>query len=116
MDTNNKSLKGFKITGLVIYIIVTVILLLLLIPAIPDLISEEDGFAALGGVLLMVVSLCICIAYIIPVILAIIGLIKTKKLEGDEKKKNKIQFIILLVTPLLTTLFNFLAYFLLLTN
>lgn len=116
MDTNRKSLKGFKITSLVIYIIVTVILLLFLVPAIPDLISDEDGWAALGGVLLMVVSLCICIAYIIPVILSIVGLVKTKQLEGEEKTKNKIQFILLLIAPLLTTLFNFLAYFLLLTN
>ena len=111
-------MKKLKIVGTVFYSIITVPLLIILFTSIPSLAGPNDGWNALGGVILMVYTSLIAFAlYLVPIILGIIGLCKNKKSQDQSKTKcNKIYFIFMIVLPVFTTLVNFFVYYILLLN
>ena len=116
MDKKRKILKILKITALVFYILVTAVLLMFLIPNLPVMLGEKDLGAALGGAILMIVSLIVSAVYLIPIGIGIGGLIASRNFEGDEKKKNRLHFTLFINIPLITAFLNFLAYFLALST
>lgn len=108
-------MKKLKIAGSIFYGIVTLPLLIILFSAMPQLLGEDIGWNALGGVILMVYTSIIALAlYIIPITIGIIGLCKNKKvIDLLEAKRNKRYFVLMIVLPLLTTVINFTSYYLL---
>lgn len=79
-------MKALKIIGYTLYGLLSVVIVTLLIWSIIELSTATDGWAALGVVVLMIVSLYVSIGYIIPIITSIIGLCRIKKI----KKKNQL--------------------------
>jgi hypothetical protein len=110
-------MKALKIVSAIVYSIFTAFLVMIFLVALPDLITSEDGWAALGGVVLMVYTTIGCLVYLAPIILSIVGLRKNKNvLEEKPHKKNKRYFVFMIVLPIVTTIINFLSYYIVLTN
>ena len=110
-------MKKLKITSVIFYSIYTALLLIVYFSALPDLINSDDGWNALGGVILMIYSLIGCAIYLVPIILSIIGLCKNKNLQNEVlAKKNARFFWIMIILPILTTALNFIAYMIVLKN
>lgn len=107
-------MKKLKIVGTVFYGIITLPLLLVLFWSIPSLLGKDIGWNALGGVILMVYTSAIAfILYLTPIIIGIVGLCKNKNvLELEQAKRNKRHFVLMIILPILTTLLNFLSYYL----
>lgn len=108
-------MKKLKIVGTVFYLITTVPLLIILFLSMPQLLGKDIGWNALGGVILMVYTSIIAFAlYLIPIILGIIGLCKNKNVsEETPYKNNKLYFVLMIVLPIITTIINFISYYLL---
>ena len=79
-------MKALKIIGYTLYGLLSVVIVALLIWSAVGLATAEDGWAALGVVVLMIVSLYVSIGYIIPIITSIIGLCRIRKI----KRKNQL--------------------------
>ena len=79
-------MKALKIIGYTLYGLLSVVIVALLIWSIIGLSTATDGWAALGVVVLLVISLYVSIGYIIPIITSIIGLCRIRKI----KRKNQL--------------------------
>ena len=111
-------MKALKIISTIIYSVIAAFLIALFLIALPDIITNEDGWAALGGVILMVYTTIIGFAiYLVPIILSIVGLCKNKKVVDEiSHKKNKRYFILMIILPIVTLISNFALYYIFLTN
>ncbi len=107
-------MKRLKIIGAVFYTVVTLPLLAILFWSIPSLLGSDIGWNALGGVILMVYTSVIAFTlYLVPIIIGVVGLCKNKNvLEIEQAKRNKRHFVLMIILPILTTLLNFLTYYL----
>lgn len=113
MDKKQKAVKIMKITGTIIYIAVTVFLLLALLITLPDIVGEKDFGQALGGVIMLVITLIASGVYIIPVIMGGVGIAISSKIQD---KKSKIYFVFMVLVPIITAIINFVTYFVLLNS
>ena len=111
MDKKQKTLKIFKYIGVIVYALITAFLILMLCMSIPDFIKQESGWWKLGGVLVMVITLCASIGYIVPIVLGIIGTVISSKIENRKSKRN---CIIMIIAPLVTAIANFATYLIIL--
>lgn len=112
MSKRERSVKTIKIISTIIYVAVTVFLLVVFFISLPDMLNLEDAWAGVGGALLMVFTLAVSAIYIIPIILSSVGLVIAKR-NGITRGRKILALMIIL--PLVTTVVNFLAYYLILT-
>ncbi len=106
-----KSIAVLKIIGTIIYLITTCVLILLVIIHLPNL---EDGWDSLGYVLVVLVySIFASIAYAVPLIMGIVGLVISAKKSPPEKKRgNTVYFITMIILPIITLVAFFCTIFL----
>ena len=110
MTKNEKTLKALKYIGLIAYIAVTAFLVFMMCIFIPDYINKID-YWAFGGAICMLVTLFASIAYIIPIILGVVGTIISNKIKNKRSKRN---CIIMIIAPLVTAIVNFATYLIIL--
>jgi hypothetical protein len=117
-------MKALKITSTILYSLFLCVLIFFFAWTAHDVLTTEDGWAKVGGVIVLVVTLIGSLAFLIPAILSIIGLCITRRAEkselpfdsGRSYKRSKAHFSILILISFLTPLLNVLAYIILLKN
>ena len=110
MTKKEKTLRILKYIGLITYIAVTAFLVIMLCAFLPDYIAQVE-FWKLGGAICMLVTLLASIAYIIPIILGVVGTVISNKIKNKRSKRN---CIIMIIAPLVTAIVNFATYLIIL--
>ena len=110
MDKKQKTNLILKIVGTAIYTLITAILIVFIAEVFIDRAADEQLWE-LGGVLLMIVTLLISIAYIVPIGTGIAGVVISNRIPS---KKDKIFFIFMIVIPIVTAIANFATYLIIL--
>ena len=110
MEKKKKAIKAFKIVGSIIYILTTAFLIIMLSAVISDMKADKDLWE-LGGALSMAITLIASIAYIIPMVLGIIGVRFAKKLEMNG---SRVFCTLMIFVPLVTACANFVTYLIML--
>ncbi len=111
-------MKTLKIISTILYVLFAITLIILFLAVLSDLYTSEDGWAKVGGVIMLALTLIGSLAFLIPITLSIIGLCLTRKAEKksalpngiNSYKKSKAHFSIILLLSLLTPVLNLIAY------
>lgn len=105
-EKKSTALKVLKIVGTVFYVLITAALVALLITSFP----KDNGWDKLGFVLVVIVYSLIGLgAYLIPIVIGIIGAIKSRR---REEVGSMIYFIVMIILPLVTDALFFCSLFL----
>lgn len=110
MDKKKNAIKIFKIVGTIIYALTTIFLIIMLSTFISDMVANVDLWK-LGGAISMIITLIASIAYIIPIVLGIIGVSFSKR---PEDRKSKLYFIFMILVPVITAIVNLVTYLIIL--
>lgn len=110
---SEKMLLAFKITGTVIYALMTLLLVYVFIDALPSNQEVTEGQIDLSGLgfalTVIVFSIVGFFVYLVPTILGIIGAITSKRLSMG--KGNVIYFSIMASLPMITEILFFCTLF-----
>lgn len=110
MDKKAKAIKGLKIVGTIIYLLVTIFLIVMISSVLIDYFNGNEHWK-LGGVFLLAITVAASIAYILPIILGGIGSIIASKAND---KRSKLYFVFMIFVPIFTAVANFVTYLILL--
>lgn len=111
-------MKTLKIISTILYALFAIALIILFLAVLSDLHTSEDGWAKVGGVIMLVLTLVGSLAFLIPIVLSIVGLCLTRRAEKKSElpngskfyKNSKAHFSILILLSLLTPVLNLIAY------
>lgn len=105
-EKKSTALKVLKIVGTAFYVLITAVLVALLIASFP----QDNGLEKLGFVLVVIVYSLIGLgAYLIPIIIGIVGAIMAKR---RDEFGSVIYFVFMIVLPLVTDALFFCSLFL----
>lgn len=113
-----KSLLVFKIIGTIAYSLATIPFVIFIISMLVDLAGSEDGLGKGIGkalfIILVVSFAAICaLIYLVPIILGIVGLIRTKKkLEKGKRTGNIVYFTLMISVPVVSLVLEICSAFL----
>lgn len=113
-----KSLLVFKIVGTALYSLVTIPFVVFVVSMLVDLSKEEEGLGlgigkALAVVFFLLGTIICAIFYLAPIILGIIGIIRTsKKLEKGKRAGNLVWFILMIAVPIVSLVLEVASIFL----
>ena len=116
MTKRLQTLKTLKIISLVLFCLITAALVFMYFYTLIDVVQSrvevnKMDLTGLGVVAVMILTEIICLAYLIPSIMSIVGLFLSK---GIKSKKNKLFLIPMTLSPIIMGVINFVAYILML--